>query len=79
MEITDDGCCTNEIEVLDSVVVTNADEADQVLFSEALSCLFLESNYDLLLFAESMETSYMPDSGHVTQSDCQAVLNIWRI
>ena len=79
MEITDDGCCTNEIEVLDSVVVTNADEDDYIQFSQMLSCLFIESNYDVLLFSESKESSYIPDLGRVIQPDCQAVLNIWRI
>jgi hypothetical protein len=79
MEITDDGCCTNEIEVLDSVVVINADEDDFVQFSQMLSCLFIESNYDVLLFSESKESSYIPDLGRMIQPDCQAVLNIWRI
>ena len=79
MEITDDGCCTNEIEVLDSVVVTNADEDDYIQFSQMLSCLFIESNYDVLLFPESTESLYIPDLRRVIQPDCQAVLNIWRI
>lgn len=75
----DDDCCTNEIEVLDSVVVTNADEDDDVQFSQMLSCLFIESSYDVLLFIESIESSYIPDLGRVIQPDHQAVLNIWRI
>ena len=75
----DDDCCTNEIEVLDTVVVTNADEDGHILFPEMLSCLFIECNYDVLLFPESIESSYIPDSGRVIQPDCQAVLNIWRI
>ena len=75
----DDDCCTNEIEVLDTVVVTNADEDGHILLSEMLSCLFIECNYDVLLFPESIESSYIPDSGRVIQPDCQAVLNIWRI
>jgi hypothetical protein len=79
MEITDDGCCTNEIEVLDSVVVSNADEDDPVQCSLMLSCLFIESNYDVLLFPESTESLYIPDLRRVIQPDCQAVLNIWRV
>lgn len=75
----DDDCCTNQIEVLDDVVVTNADEDEAAQFSETLSCMFVESNYDVLVFSESIEFSYEPDSGHVTLPDCQAVLNIWRI
>lgn len=75
----EDDCCTNEIEVLDSVVVTNAEEDDHIQYSEMLSCLFIESNYDVLLFSESIEISYNPDSGRVMSPDCQAILNIWRI
>lgn len=75
----DDDCCTNEIEVLDSVVLTNADEDDHIQLSAMFSCLFIENNYDVLLFPESVELSYEPDSGQVIQPDCQAILNIWRI
>ena len=64
---------------LDDVVVTNADEDEAAQFSETLSCMFVESNYDVLVFSESIEFSYEPDSGHVTLPDCQSVLNIWRI
>lgn len=75
----DDDCCTNEIEVLDEVVVTNADEDDHILLPEALSCLFVENYYDILVFSESIEFSCGPDSGRVALPDMQAVLNIWRI
>ncbi len=75
----DKECCTNEIEVLDGVVVTVADENDHLQFTDALSCLFVESNYDVLLLAESIDFSCAPGSGRVLVPDYQAVLNIWRI
>jgi hypothetical protein len=78
-ESEEDGCCTNEIEVLDEVVVTNADEDELVQFSETLSCLFVESYYNLLVSSESNESVYKPDSGCTKIPDSQAVLNIWRI
>lgn len=74
----DDGCCTNDIEVLDDDALANADD-DHLQFSETLSCLFVESNYDVLVFSESIEFSYEPDSGRVMRPDLQAALNIWRI
>ena len=75
----DNQCCTNEIEVLDCEVVTSADEDDHVQLAQNMACVFVESNYDSHLFAESSEFSYRPDPGRVWQPDCQALLNIWRI
>ena len=59
--------------------MTVADENDHLQFTDALSCLFVESNYDVLLLAESIDFSCAPGSGRVLVPDYQAVLNIWRI
>ena len=79
LKSADNQCCTNEIEVLDCEVVTSADEDDHVQLAQNMACVFVESNYDSQLFAESSEFSYRPDPGRVWQPDCQALLNIWRI
>lgn len=76
---SDDDCCTNEIEVLDSAVIILADEDDHIQLSETYACLFVENNFDSILFAECFDLLYETDSGFLRTPDSQALLNIWRI
>lgn len=78
LESTEKECCTNDIEVLDSESIQFSNE-NHLIFSEALSCLYVVNNYDFLLFARSMESSYDPDSGFVKIPDVQVSINILRI
>lgn len=48
-------------------------------FAEVSVSVYVENNYDALLFGGLSEISYNPDSGNMTLPDQQAVLNIWRI
>lgn len=78
--IEDDGCCKNEIEVLECDVLTCAGDDDFIQLGEAVACLFVESDYTTLLNGDVVSyVSYCPDSGDLLQSDSQAVLSIWRI
>lgn len=79
LKSADKGCCTNEIEVLDSEVVTFSGEDDCTLYFQPFASVLIENDYDALLFAGSFESFHIPDSGRVMLPDMQAVLNIWRI
>ena len=75
---SENDCCTNDIEVLDSESITFCDD-DMAHFAEVSVSVYVENNYDALLFGGLSEFSYSPYSGNMTLPDQQAVLNIWRI
>ena len=78
-EKADDGCCTNEIEVLDSegVIAADDDVCDLAAFVMAYSCL--TPDHGLQPVSRTADILYYPDPREFITPDLQAVLNIWRI
>lgn len=74
---SDKGCCTDDIEVLDSESVTvQNDDCSQVA-----QPVFIRLGCDIspLLCTEMSNVEYYPDPGNRVKPDSQARLNIWRI
>jgi hypothetical protein len=75
----DEGCCTNEIEVLDSESVLYAEDDLCDLFCCAVDFSYFVNDFTQLLDSEAAYVLCYPDPGERPLPDLQAVLNIWRI
>ena len=75
---SDEDCCTNDIEVLDSEVVTTQGD-DSFLMFDSVASQYVEIDSGCRLYAELTNIAFHPDSGKLIKPDSQAILNIWRI
>lgn len=76
---TEDDCCTNEIEVLDSESIMASEDDASALFITDVAVSFLVNDYELHNASVLAQLFYYPDPGNVKMPDQQAVLNVWRI
>ena len=75
----DDGCCTNEIEVLDCEGVVTSDNDVCSFVSYAIESLDLNIGLSMLPVSIESPVLYYPDPWEHASPDQQAVLSIWRI
>ena len=76
---TEDDCCTDEIEVLDSESVLTSDDDVCFLCGSEPVAAALFASYDLQPDFFRAEILYHPDPEYLKAPDQQAVLGIWRI
>lgn len=79
VEASSTGCCTNDIEVLDTLVVSTSNDEYQADMADSLPCLFVENDYVSFIQHSFDYIIYVSGSGGVPLPDRQAILNIWRI